>query len=561
MKVLRTLSQALCLFVMSVIASNIFAQDLQNGSSVVGVISTPGSQVQYTFYAEAGQTISVSLADLDGGSGNIPGDLYPYVRIIAPNGDQLGAGRNTKVAFRTNIETSQTGVHSILVSNYEGTGVGPYELHFARTPGAQEHGGLINGGSVSQTISLGDIDSYTFYSEAGNTISLSLADLEGDIANQPGDFYPYLLIYKPDGSFLASGRNTKVAFRHGIETPVTGTYTVLVMNYEGTGVGSYELHYARAPGARENGLLLNGVPTSGEISLGDIDSYYFYADVGDLISISMTDLEGGPTNIPGDLYPYVLIYKPDGDLLGSARNASIATRVGLRATESGIYTVKAMNYEGTGIGSYQLDLTSSNTNPPVATVAKTPTGIGQAKRPTFSWSSIGVATWYWVWAEDLSGNVLMKKWFSSSGSNCSVIFDECHVVSSFEFSGSVRWWVLPWNIFGNGGWSAPLEFSTTSGIPTQSNPLTPIGIEPSATPNYSWTGVANATWYYLWIDDETGSRIRKWVKAGDSGCAGASDNCSFRFDTSVVGNVNWWVRSWNSDGIGPWSARASFLRQ
>ena len=169
---MKKLPRILSSLLFSVASCQTIAAPIANGDSIIGTISSPSVTHQYTFHAEPNDKISVSMADLDGTADNVAGDLYPVVEVLSPSNVRLGLDFDRLVAYKHAMETNESGLHTIIVGNYEGNGTGRYELHLASAPGASEHGGLPNGGSVLGTITLGDIDSYSFHAEQGETASL-----------------------------------------------------------------------------------------------------------------------------------------------------------------------------------------------------------------------------------------------------------------------------------------------------------------------------------------------------------------------------------------------------
>ena len=78
-------------------------------------------------------------------------------------------------------------------------------------------------------------------------------------------------------------------------------------------------------------------------------------------------------------------------------------------------------------------------------------------------------------------------------------------------------------------------------------------------PTYTWNAVPNSTWYYLWVDDSIGNKIRQWYKAADAGCSSGTGIRSLTPGTALaVGAGKWWVQTWNSIGSGPWSDGVAF---
>ena len=67
---------------------------------------------------------------------------------------------------------------------------------------------------------------------------------------------------------------------------------------------------------------------------------------------------------------------------------------------------------------------------------------------------------------------------------------------------------------------------------------------------------SGATWYYLWVDDSTGNRIRQWYEASAVDSGGI---CSVTPTTTLnQGKCRWWIRGWNSTTWGEWSDQMSF---
>jgi len=89
--------------------------------------------------------------------------------------------------------------------------------------------------------------------------------------------------------------------------------------------------------------------------------------------------------------------------------------------------------------------------------------------------------------------------------------------------------------------------------------VSPSGTITSTTPVYTWNADANSTWYYLWVDDSTGNKIKRWYTAAQTGCSGGTGTCSATPDVAVAsGSAKWWIQTWNPNGYGPWSNGAGF---
>ena len=96
----------------------------------------------------------------------------------------------------------------------------------------------------------------------------------------------------------------------------------------------------------------------------------------------------------------------------------------------------------------------------------------------------------------------------------------------------------------------------------QPSSVAPSGTITTATPTYKWNAVAGSTWYYLWVNDSAGNRIKQWYTAADAGCPSGIGTCSV-IPASVLnsGAGLWWIQTWNDDGYGPWSSPKVFTRE
>ena len=93
--------------------------------------------------------------------------------------------------------------------------------------------------------------------------------------------------------------------------------------------------------------------------------------------------------------------------------------------------------------------------------------------------------------------------------------------------------------------------------------ISPSGDYTSEPVNYSWDAVAGAEQYLLWIqNDDTREYTSTWYTSADAGCDDDSDVCEISSISEAVAaagalygdvSITWWVRTWNSAGLGPWS--------
>jgi len=196
-----------------------------------------------------------------------------------------------------------------------------------------------------------------------------------------------------------------------------------------------------------------------------------------------------------------------------------------------------------------------------APVLVAPEGSLLDTTPLFSWNTVPAASWYYLWVSGPSGNVF-KQWYTEDQLGCVDGAGTCSIEPAQVLNpGSYSWWVRPWSNTGEGPWSSRLDFVVGEGVPGAATLISPAGEVATNNPIYTWNAVADSSWYYLWVNDASGTPLRKWYTASQVNCANGSGQCSIRPDISVSGYSVWWIRSWNSRGVGPWSAGKSFTSE
>jgi uncharacterized protein YfaP (DUF2135 family) len=306
---------------------------LSNGGVASGSL-TKGDIDSYTFVANVGDGLQLRLVDRNASA------FYARLWVYGPTGALVSDVWGPDVALFS-LAAPADGTYTVVVADYYGPGAGNYEVHFTRAPGANEEGALVNGGLRSGGLTKGDLDSYTFDASAGEGLMLRLADIGAT------SFYPRLWLYGPTGALVTNTWGPDAALLD-ITAPASGTYTVVVADYYGTGTGDYELHFVRGTGANEHGALVNGGVRTQTLTRGDLDSYTFVGNAGDVVQLRMADTTGGA------LYPRMHLYGPTGALVTNAWGPDVAT-LNLTLTASGTFTVVAADYYGTGTGAYTLD--------------------------------------------------------------------------------------------------------------------------------------------------------------------------------------------------------------
>ena len=113
-----------------------------------------------------------------------------------------------------------------------------------KTPGpitvspGDEGGPLASGVAQAGEIVQGDLDVWTITAVAGQRISVRRHQ-----TSETDDFRPWIRVYAPNGSVLASTAGLDTATVNNVTAPVTGTYLILVASFDSglDGLGTYSV--------------------------------------------------------------------------------------------------------------------------------------------------------------------------------------------------------------------------------------------------------------------------------------------------------------------------------
>ena len=316
---------------------------LDRHGSVGGSISPAFDTDMFLFHAKVGEGVQLRVANTNQNA------LSPKLSVYRSDGSYLTGSYAADVA-EVYFAAPATGTYRVVIEDSGGAGdTGAYRLHYTIAPGANEHGALVNGGSVSEYIDLGDLDSYTFDAQGGDGVQLRVVDTAAT------NLDVQIWVYRPDGAYLTGSFASNVAEVY-FDAPMSGTYTVLVMD-QGTGgyadTGPYDLYYTRAPGANEHGALISGDKVLEQIDMGDLDSYTFEANQGEGIQLRLSDTSGSSFD------PQLWVYYPGGSYYTGSFGEHVA-EVYFDAPVTGTYTVVIMDQGAGGyadFGTYELHYT------------------------------------------------------------------------------------------------------------------------------------------------------------------------------------------------------------
>ncbi|MCZ7544391.1 MAG: DUF11 domain-containing protein [Anaerolineae bacterium] len=218
--------------------------------------------------------------------------------------------------------------------------------------------------------------------------------------------------------------------------------------------------------------------------------------------------------------------------------------------------VRTWSPGGYGPWSGGMDFFVGDPLPPAPTPQQ-PTGAITDPSPAFSWQEAQYATQYRLYVEGAAGSVLNQLY--TVGAEVTCASGVCTVDPGLTLAnGAYAWWVQGSNATGRGPWSAQADFTVavpTPGAATLTYPTGNIGA--NNQPTYQWSDVEHATWYRVYVTGPGGYLHDAWVMDA-AACAGGG--CTYDAGHTLAnGAYQWWVRTWNPAGNGPWSAAMDFF--
>lgn len=320
---------------------------LTNGVSHAASL-TVGDLDVWTFQANPGDGCIIRMGSPD---------VTPWIRVFNPNGalvQETVSGNSFTRDGWVFFEAALQGTYTVIVGATTAGQSGAYTLTLAQAPGLfvtlpeDQGGALTNGVSSAGTLTVGDLDLWSFSADVGNNIMLRVGS---------PSFTPWIRVYGPNGALAAETTSGNAFTRDGsvtLQATNSGVYTVVVSAVNAGQNGDYTLAFAQAPKPilvstnDEGGALTNGWFHSAALNLGDIDVWSFYGTPGDSNVLRVVS-----TNFT----PWIRLYGPSGDLLKETTSGNSFTRQGfvnLNITNSGIYTlIVSASYPGQA-GSYSL---------------------------------------------------------------------------------------------------------------------------------------------------------------------------------------------------------------
>ena len=189
--------------------------------------------------------------------------------------------------------------------------------------------------------------------------------------------------------------------------------------------------------------------------------------------------------------------------------------------------------------------------PPGKATLISPSGTVGTNTPSYTWNADPNSTWYDLWVDDSVGNRITQ-WYRKDEAGC-LVGKICSVTPDVALAqGAAKWWIQTWNSGGCGPWSDGMAFTVPAPVlPGKATLISPSETIGTSTPNYTWNAVPNSTWYYLSVNDSTGTRIQKWYKAAQTGCPEGAGTCvAWPGVYLSQGPAEWWIQAWSPNGYG-----------
>jgi len=248
--------------------------------------------------ADAGGQYVVTLAL----AGAVDG-FQPLAKLYSYPGDPIGSELDSGSSNTYTLTTA--GTYFVRVQDNDNQDTGTYALALEGIhPPSQDAQQTTLGDVESGRLDLmGEVDEYTFTATAGNVVTISLSEAHlGSRAT----------LYSPTGdtvklySAQTGNRVTRVVAGNKVlsEPLQAGTYVIQVHDDNYMDVGDYQLALeGLLPASSDAVSLTLGEYKTGEIVAGEVDAYKFTAAGGEIVTVSLSDVQSGSsTELWAELY-------------------------------------------------------------------------------------------------------------------------------------------------------------------------------------------------------------------------------------------------------------------
>lgn len=292
------------------------AQTLVSGTTTAGTVPTPPCTICYdtqTFAGTAGQGVI----------GTIVSSISSCMNwsVYKPDGTFL----TSSCGYFNLTNLPVTGTYTVRISSpIVGVG-GGYTVYYVAGGGGTSFGALTSGTTITDTLPIGGLTSYTFSGTSGQGMQLRFAapSLAWNVN---------IRVYLPSGAYQNINTDSYV-----MTLPSTGTYTVVLQGASSTS-GAFSLAYVIGGGAVSDGNLNSGDTVGpGTLPAGLMQSFTFNGTSGHAAAFS--------TGISFPITTYW--YKPDGSYWTSYGGANWISTSSLPNTGTWTVVIVAQTYSNT----------------------------------------------------------------------------------------------------------------------------------------------------------------------------------------------------------------------
>jgi hypothetical protein len=274
-----------------VVSGDTVAQDsgeISIGDAVTGSLNTSTVTTRYTFEAEAGQVVTISLTSED---------FDTYVRLLDPSGSELaydddsGGNLDSRIGPFT---LPSNGTYTISVESFGGSATGSYNLSLSASQlQLMEYSQVIQGALTFESPSA----LYSFRGQAGDviTVNMTSSDFDSYLTLAEGNSAGFPLISDDDGG---GNLNSLIG---PYTLPSTGNYLITVSSLSGSDIGNYTVSLNRVT------LDTIQVGETVEAQIVENGGALYYSFEGTMGSVVNITVDSG-----GSLDTTLIVRSPDG---------------------------------------------------------------------------------------------------------------------------------------------------------------------------------------------------------------------------------------------------------
>ena len=271
--------------------------------------------------------------------------FVPYIVLYDPDGQEVSYATQTStvgLTFPGGLDAS--GTYKLVVADRDNTNLGRFKINLTKLMGITQMSRLTSGKSVEGSLEVGETDIYSFEVNRLEPFFVTVTDKDNN------DYVPYIMLFDADGKEIKYATNKLTA---AIEFPKGykkgGLYRLVIQDYNNDHAGTYGVFLSKPLSNQTDYPEITENKISGDIKLGEVDTFYFQMDQGKPFHLNVTDTSGTL------FYPNVYLYSPDGTHVRNAHNsltASLTYNNGYY--QSGVYKLVIHDKDNDHAGSYDL---------------------------------------------------------------------------------------------------------------------------------------------------------------------------------------------------------------